>query len=48
MSTPDTDTNETPEDPEPVYDAMIRRQEDGPDPLVPEPAANPKTGEKGK
>lgn len=46
MTTPDTD--ETPEVPEPVYDAMVRRQEDGPDPLVPEPAANPKTGEKGK
>lgn len=41
MATPDADTDEAPETPEPVYDAMIRRPETGPDPLVPEPSATP-------
>jgi len=27
--------------PEPVYDAMITREQDGPDPLVPEPLGTP-------
>lgn len=48
MSTPDTDADEAPETPEPVYDAMIRRPEAGPDPLVPEPSETPKTAKKGK
>jgi hypothetical protein len=48
MTTPDADTDESPEDPEPVYDAMIRRPESGPDPLVPEPLAVPKTDRKGR
>jgi hypothetical protein len=34
--------------PEPVYDAMIKRDDDGPDPLVPEPLGTPGTSKKGK
>lgn len=45
-TTPDADADEAPETPEPVYDAMIRRPETGPDPLVPEPSATPKTAKK--
>lgn len=33
---------------EPVYDAMITREQDGPDPLVPEPLGIPGTSKKGK
>lgn len=44
MTTPDTNADDPPEEPEPVYDAMIRRPESGPDPLVPEPLEVPETG----
>lgn len=33
---------------EPVYDAMISRTEDGPDPLVPQPSGVPRSSKKGK
>jgi hypothetical protein len=46
MTTPGAAPDDPPETPEPVYDQMIRRPESGPDPLVPEPLATPKT--KGK
>ena len=47
MTTPDADPD-PPETPEPVYDQMIRRPESGPDPLVPEPLATPKTRKGGQ
>jgi len=47
VTAPDTGEDETPEVPKPVYDAMIRRPESGPDPLVPEPLKTPET-RKGK